>query len=291
MVDVHHLGQEHLHAGPCRLPAPVRADPLRMARGLAAPLVRRPRPRRRLEHQKTTEERPASDDEAGGVGRARDSQFESPRQRGPRPLRRLRHDADCGREVWAAGAADRTRSEVRRCDRAPLAGLDRQAGHPRGRWRGVRSGGKRLVDDFAVNHEPSQVRQTARDAVVLAGLASDLPAHPLLCGGVDRIRQGQTTKQSVLHLVGEVATMAAVEEDPHRVQRLAGGVRDGVHRQGPRGVGVFVHRSPIAPGFVLGDGDRGAGHLGLLRVDVATSVVTRCSIEKPSTAWPLSRSL
>ena len=39
MVDVHHLGQEHLHPGPRRLPAPVRADPLRMARGGTAPLV------------------------------------------------------------------------------------------------------------------------------------------------------------------------------------------------------------------------------------------------------------
>ena len=33
VVDVHHLGQEHLHAGPRRLPAPVRADPVRLARG------------------------------------------------------------------------------------------------------------------------------------------------------------------------------------------------------------------------------------------------------------------
>ena len=36
------------------------------------------------------------------------------------------------------GAADGARSEVRRCDRAPLAGLDREAGHPRVGWRGVR---------------------------------------------------------------------------------------------------------------------------------------------------------
>ena len=39
VVDVHHLGQEHLHAGPRRLPAPVRTDPVRMARGCATPLV------------------------------------------------------------------------------------------------------------------------------------------------------------------------------------------------------------------------------------------------------------
>jgi 16S rRNA G966 N2-methylase RsmD len=32
LVDVHHLGEEHLHDGPRRLPAPVRADALRLAR-------------------------------------------------------------------------------------------------------------------------------------------------------------------------------------------------------------------------------------------------------------------
>ena len=40
VVDVHHLGQEHLHAGPRRLPAPVRANPVRMAGGRTTPLVR-----------------------------------------------------------------------------------------------------------------------------------------------------------------------------------------------------------------------------------------------------------
>ena len=46
LVDLHHLGEEHLHAGPRRLPAPVRADPLRLARGQRALLVRRTRPGR-----------------------------------------------------------------------------------------------------------------------------------------------------------------------------------------------------------------------------------------------------
>jgi hypothetical protein len=84
LVDVHHLGQEHLHAGPCRLPAPVRADPLRLARGCRAPLVRRPRPGRRVADQEAAEERSASDHEAGGTGRARDPQFQPPGQRGAR---------------------------------------------------------------------------------------------------------------------------------------------------------------------------------------------------------------
>jgi hypothetical protein len=41
-------------------------------------------------------------------------------------------------KVRPQGAADRTGSEVRRCDRAPLAGLCRGEGHQAIRWRGVR---------------------------------------------------------------------------------------------------------------------------------------------------------
>jgi hypothetical protein len=44
VVDLHHLGQEHLHPRPGRLPAAVRADPLRLAAGHRALLVRGARP-------------------------------------------------------------------------------------------------------------------------------------------------------------------------------------------------------------------------------------------------------
>ena len=37
-----------------------------------------------------------------------------------------------------------------------------------------------------MNHKARQVRQAARDAVLLAGLAANRPAHPLLGGGGDR---------------------------------------------------------------------------------------------------------
>jgi DNA modification methylase len=112
-----------------------------------------------------------------------------------------------------------------------------------------------IIADVAVDHKARQVRQAARDAVLLAGLAANRPAHPALGGGVDRVRQGLALVKPVLDVVGKVASVAAVEEDPHRFEGLAGGVRDGGHRQGPRGAGVLVHRAPKAPGFVLGGGD------------------------------------
>jgi hypothetical protein len=83
-------------------------------------------------HQEAAEERSAPDDEAGGAGRAGDPQFEPPGQRGARSVRWFWHDADCGRKVRPRRAADRTRSEVRGCDRAPVGGLHRPDGYPRG---------------------------------------------------------------------------------------------------------------------------------------------------------------
>ena len=56
--------------------------------------------------------------------------------------------------------------------------------------------------------------EPARDAVLLAGLAANRPAHPLLGGGVDRVRQGLAPVQPVLHIVRKVASVAAVEKDP-----------------------------------------------------------------------------
>ena len=40
-----------------------------------------------------------------------------------------------------------------------------------------------------MNHKASQVGQAARDAVLLAGLASNRPAHPMVNSSVDRIGQ------------------------------------------------------------------------------------------------------
>ena len=75
VVDLHHLGEEHLHPRPGRLPAPVRADPLWLEAGQRSLLVRRPRPGRRLVRRQAAGQRPASDHEAGGTGRARHHQF------------------------------------------------------------------------------------------------------------------------------------------------------------------------------------------------------------------------
>ena len=76
VVDVRHLGQEHLHARPGRLSAAVRADLVRLE-GRARPiLVRRPRSGRRVVLRQAGPERSASDHEAGGAGRAGDPELE-----------------------------------------------------------------------------------------------------------------------------------------------------------------------------------------------------------------------
>ena len=61
---------------------------------------------------KPAQERPASDHEAGGAGRAGDPQLEQEPGHRARPVRRLGLDADRLREGRAAGAAGRARPEV-----------------------------------------------------------------------------------------------------------------------------------------------------------------------------------
>ena len=102
-----------------------RTDPLRLARGWIAALVRRSRSGRCLAHQQAAQERSAPDHEAGRTGRAGDPQFQSTGRYRAGLLRRLWHHDDCRREVKPQGPADRTGSEVRGCDCASLAGLCR----------------------------------------------------------------------------------------------------------------------------------------------------------------------
>ena len=130
VVDLRDLGQAHLHPRPGRLPAAVRADPLRLARGQRPLLVRRPRPGRRLVLRQAGQERPAPDHEAGGAGRAGDPQLEQEPRHRAGPVRRLGLDPDRGREDRAPGAAGRARSEVRRRDRPALAGVQRRHRDP-----------------------------------------------------------------------------------------------------------------------------------------------------------------
>jgi DNA modification methylase len=137
---------------------------------------------------------------------------------------------------------------------------------PARRMARVRSGGERLVGDLAVNHKARQVRQAARDAVLLAGLAANRPAHPLLGGGVDRVCQGLAPVQPVLDVVGKVASVAAVEEDPHRFEGLAGGVRMALIARATRRWRVRSS-CPKSPRLRSGWRGSGGGHLGLLRVD------------------------
>ena len=100
--------------------------------------------------------------------------------------------------------------------------------------------GRGLFDDLAVNHKARQVGQTFGNPVLLAGQATDGPAHPALGGGVDRIAQVQSGVQAVEYIVGKVTAMAAVQEGADRVERLVGGVRNRRHRDGPGGFGVLA---------------------------------------------------
>ena len=77
---------------------------------------------------KPVAERPAPDHEAGGAGRAGDPELEQEPGHRARPVRRVGLDPDRLREVGAAGAADRARPEILRCDGQALAGMDRRAG-------------------------------------------------------------------------------------------------------------------------------------------------------------------
>src|SRR3546814_8836710 len=65
MVDLRDLGEEHLHSRARRLPAPVRADPVRLEGRRRPLLVRCARPGRRVAFRQAGEERPAPDDEDG----------------------------------------------------------------------------------------------------------------------------------------------------------------------------------------------------------------------------------
>ena len=115
--------------------------------------------------------------------------------------------------------------------------------------------------------KPVRVGLALGDAVLLGGLAANGPTHPACGGGLDRICQTGSGQKGVLHIVGKVAAVAAVKENAHRVERLAAGLRDGGHCQGPSSVGLLAHAVVKAPGFVLAGVDLGGVHLGLLLLE------------------------
>ena len=78
------------------------------------------------------------------------------------------------------------------------------------------------------------------------------------------IHQGETGVHLVQDVIRKAASVAAVEEGPNRIRGLASGFanRGNCHR--PSRSGVFGHRSPKAPRFVLGGGVLcGGRHRGL----------------------------
>jgi 16S rRNA G966 N2-methylase RsmD len=64
---LHHLGEEHVHPRPGRLPAPLRADPRRLEGWERPLLVLRPRPGPCVVRGQARQETPASKNEAGGL--------------------------------------------------------------------------------------------------------------------------------------------------------------------------------------------------------------------------------
>ena len=83
---------------------------------------------------KPAQERPASDHEAGGAGRAGDPELEQDPGHRAGPVRRVGLDPDRLREDRTPGAGDRARPEVRRHDHPALAGVQRRHRGP-GWWR------------------------------------------------------------------------------------------------------------------------------------------------------------
>jgi hypothetical protein len=89
---------------------------------------------------------------------------------------------------------------------------------------------------------------------LLAGLAANRPAHPALGGGVDRILQGLALVQTVLDVVGKVASVAAVEEDPHRFEGLVVASEMAVMAKGHAALACsfIVPQKPQASFWVVG---------------------------------------
>ena len=157
------------------------------------------------------------------------------------------------------------------------------------------------LDDLGESRSPSGMgmsgRAGCRSACCWSGGQSSSPStKPWVAGcvliasagGLDRLQGAVVKARSGRRRQSGVR--GGCRGRPDRFEGLAGGVRDGGHRQG-QAARRARSSCPKAPGFVLGGGMgwwcSSSGSLGLI---VATPVVTRCSIEKPSAAWPLSRS-
>ncbi len=99
---------------------------------------------------------------------------------------------------------------------------------------------------------------------LMGGGAGDGPAHPAGGGGVDRVGDRLAGGQFVGDVVGEVAAVAAVEEDGDRLGGELRRVADGVDgdRPGDLGVAVVADGAEETPLVVVGLRDLGvAGHL------------------------------
>jgi hypothetical protein len=120
---------------------------------------------------------------------------------------------------------------MRFCGR-PVAGADHRPllpGAPRADPAGQCGAALRRVasvlrfgGDPFVDHEARQVGQAGGDARLAAGALRDAPAHPFRGGLCDGIRKARAVMHLAIHPVGEVASVAAVQEGADR-----GGIRAG----------------------------------------------------------------
>ena len=113
----------------------------------------------------------------------------------------------------------------------------------------ISSSGKGFIHHFAVNHETGEIRQAARNTVLLAGLPANRPAHPARRGFFDSCLQRRPVEFSVEDIIRKMSSVATVKEKPDRFEWLVGSVGDRGHRDRPGRFGLFVHRTKEAPGF------------------------------------------
>ena len=106
-----------------------------------------------------------------------------------------------------------------------------------------------LGQEASVDHKPRQVGQALRDAVVLAGLAPDGPAHPPLSGRVDGVCQGAAGMECVEDVVGTLTAAAdrlnlqdLINPDPKLIEVLGFLERHAVN------IRIAFDESPVACG-------------------------------------------
>jgi hypothetical protein len=117
-----------------------------------------------------------------------------------------------------------------------------------------------------VGDPAGEVGKPARDTLVAGGAAVDPPAHPPGDGGVDRGCERRARAEAVRDVVGEVASVAGVEEVAHPLGRGFGRFSDAAGGDRPS-----LGRIGIRAGLDAGDGSEKAH--SVLRVGRIVAVI------------------